>query len=151
MRQTVSIDQLQQQLAGLLTPAKQTQLVRQIAKQQRRQIQKRITAQQNPDDSEWEPRKPRKLRSKQGRIRKKKKLLTGFRQIKHIKISTTSQAGKIGFTKRASQIARIHQQGKEVRLGKHGPNYKYPVRQLVGISDEDITLIGELFTEIYSI
>ncbi len=58
-------------LMDRLEPGERSKLARSIGQVLRRNQQKRVMAQENPDGSKFAPRKQRNLRGKQGRVRRK--------------------------------------------------------------------------------
>lgn len=118
-----------------IEPAERSKLARKIAQQLRRGQQQRVIAQRNPDGSAYAPRKPRKLRSKQGRIRAKVKMFQKLRTVSHLKARGDSSAATVGFTGRIARIARVHQEGLSDRAAPGAPTVQYEKRELLGFTD----------------
>lgn len=134
-------------LQGLLTalgPAERLKLARDIATDLRGRQQRRIAAQLNPDGTPFEPRKPR-LRAKAGRIRRG--LFAKLRTARYLRTEATAAAAVIEIAGRAARIARVHQYGLTDRVGKRGPEYRYPERRILGIADADRDAIADLILE----
>ncbi|OOF60888.1 MULTISPECIES: phage virion morphogenesis protein [Rodentibacter] len=114
------------------------QIGRELARNQRR----RIKAQQNPDGSNYAPRKPRKqFGKKKGRI--KRQLM--FRKLAmpaHMKLRYGQDEILLGFYGGDAVIASVHQYGLQSSPSKHKAfKVKYAQRELLGFNDEDIEMI----------
>lgn len=133
--------------AGLLLhriePAARTSLARTIAQQLRRSQQQRVTAQRNPDSSQYAPRKQRDLRGKQGRIQRKLKMFRKLRTASYLKARGDSNLVSVGFTGRIARIARVHQYGLKDRAERGAPDVRYEQREVLGFTDADIELIRD--------
>lgn len=138
--------------AGLLhriEPAARTSLARTIAQQLRRSQQQRVTAQRNPDGSQYVPRKQRDLRGKQGRIQRKLKMFRKLRTASYLKARGDSNLVSVGFTGRIARIARVHQYGLKDRAERGAPDVRYEQREVLGFTDADLDLIrDELLTHL---
>ncbi|MEX1197798.1 MAG: phage virion morphogenesis protein [Pseudohongiellaceae bacterium] len=128
-----------------LEPAQRKKLAREIGKALRRSQRERIKAQQNPDGSPFQPRKPQ-LRNGAGSIRRRP-MFTKIRQAKHFKIQVTAGAARVGFFGRVAHIARVHQYGLRDRVSPDGPVYDYPQRKLLGFSEADRALVTNLLID----
>jgi phage virion morphogenesis protein len=135
--------------AGLLLhriePAARTSLARSIAQQLRRSQQQRVTAQRNPDGSQYVPRKQRDLRGKQGRIQRKLKMFRKLRTASYLKARGDSSLVSVGFTGRIARIARVHQYGLKDRAERGAPDVRYDQREVLGFTEADLDLIREGF------
>lgn len=133
--------------AGLLlhriAPAARTSLARTIAQQLRRSQQQRVTAQRNPDGSQYVPRKQRDLRGKQGRIQRKLKMFRKLRTASYLKARGDSNLVSVGFTGRIARIARVHQYGLKDRAERGAPDVRYEQREVLGFTDADLELIRD--------
>jgi phage virion morphogenesis protein len=111
----------------------------------RRSQAQRIKAQQGPDGTAYPARKRRKeLNRKNGRIKRQKAaMFAKIRTTKHLKIKATSDQIEVGFFGWLARVAHVHQFGRQERVTKKGPSYKYPVRPLVGLSISDKSLVRE--------
>ena len=132
-------------LLAKLQPAQRRAINHQVAIDLRRSQAQRIKAQQGPDGAAYPPRKRRKeLKGKKGRIKRQKAaMFAKIRTTKFLKIKATGNQIKVGFVGRVARMARVHQFGEEARISKGGAIYKYPERPLLGLSEQDRTLIRE--------
>ena len=134
-----NLEQLETWLDPLLNglvPAQRKQLTRAIGIELRTRQQTRIKQQLNPDGSPYAARKPR-LRRKQGRIKRRGQMFAKLRQARHMKVVSAVDGVAIGYGGRAAAIARVHQEGLLAKVVPGGPLYQYPMRQLLGWSDDD--------------
>lgn len=115
-----------------LEPGQRTSLAREIGRGLRQRQALRIKQQENPDGSQFEPRKPR-TSGKRG------EMFRQLRKYKYLKFKARSGEVSTGWFGYAAFIARIHQYGLE---GKVDPRYsqtvQYPLRELLGLSDADV-------------
>jgi len=123
-----------------LSPSEFKKLTRTMAVALRQQNIKRIKAQQNPDGTPYEKRKPR-LREKKGQIKKRKAMFQKLRKIKHLKIKSDANGLSVGMDGGAAAIAKIHHYGKLARVSKNGVLHKYAVRKLLGLNKADRDLV----------
>ncbi len=139
-------------LLAKLDPAGRRAAAADIGKALRRSQQQRIREQRNPDGAAFEARKPRqvmekgRLREKQGRI--KRQMFTKLRTSRFFKIQNDAAGVAIGFSGRVARLARIHQEGERAPVTEGGPSYQYPVRQLLGVTDAERTLIRDRLLEL---
>ncbi|MDE3738591.1 phage virion morphogenesis protein [Pseudomonas resinovorans] len=124
-----------------LGPTERRRLTQTIARDLRRSQQQRIAGQRNPDGSAYAPRKPRKLRSKTGRIRRK--MFTKLRTARHLKLQSTADRIAIGFLGRTARLARIHQYGLRDRPGRRAAEVQYSQRELLGFSEAELEHIRD--------
>lgn len=130
-------------LLDRLEPSARTKLAKTIAQQLRRSQQQRVTAQRNPDGSQYTPRKPRDLRGKQGRIQRKLKMFRKLRTASYLKAKGDSNLVSVGFTGRIARIARVHQYGLKDRAERGAPDVRYEQREVLGFTDADLELIRD--------
>ena len=116
-----------------------------LRRELRRSQAQRIAAQQNPDGSPFEPRKPQN-RNRQGAIRRRA-MFSKIRQAKHLKAFATAGAAEVGFIGATARIARVHQYGLRDRIGRNGPQHQYPQRELLGFSDADLRLVQDFLID----
>lgn len=128
-------------LLAKLEPAERRRLNQGIARDLRKSQQQRMTAQRNPDGTPYAPRKPRKLRDKQGRVRRK--MFTKLRTAKHLKLQNSATTIGIAFMNRTARLARTHQYGLRDRPGRNSPSVQYAKRELLGFSDGDLDMIRD--------
>ncbi|MBJ2163026.1 phage virion morphogenesis protein [Acidovorax sp. IB03] len=134
-------------LLGKLSASEQRALARTIARELRADNAQQMRSQQAPDGTKWEPRKPSGLRSGRGAIKRKAKqapMMEKLRAAKHLKASATASEAVVGFVGRAERIARVHHFGLRDKVKPGGPDYTYPARQLLGITDAQIERVREL-------
>lgn len=130
-------------LLSRLQPSERKALTRAVAQDLRRSQQQRIAAQLNVDSSPYDPRKARKnFRGKKGRIKEKKgAMFTKLKTAKYLKIQQDENQIAVGFFGRVARIARIHQYGVRDEVVRGGAVVKYPIRELLGISNLDRGLV----------
>lgn len=130
-------------LVSALAPAARTLLAKEIARKLRQSQMKRIAAQQNPDGSAFEPRKPQ-LRNKKKNLRAG--MFAKLRSTKYLKASGTADGAIVSFARDVERIARVHQLGLRDKVNRRGMEADYPARRLLGISDVDALTITNLVT-----
>jgi phage virion morphogenesis protein len=128
-------------LLAKLSPGERRKLGNTIGRELRRNQQKRIAAQRNPEGTPYAARKPRQLRGKVGRI--KRQMFARLRQAKHLRLQSTPDAIAIGFTGRVARIARVHQYGLRDRPGRDQADVQYERRELLGFTDADLEMIRD--------
>lgn len=77
-----------------------------------------------------------------GRLRRKgtikrKAMFRKLRQARYLKAGSTADEAWIGFSGRAADIARTHQEGLEDAPHKGGKRVRYPRRELLGLTEAD--------------
>lgn len=131
---------------GILTQlnnVNRAKLAREIATKLRESQRKRIIAQQQPDGTNFEPRKPQKFRKKAGKI--KRKMFTKLRTTKFLRTSANSNSATVKFINSVSRIARIHHYGLRDRVNKNNSwTVNYPSRRLLGINQKDCKMIEQI-------
>ncbi len=144
-----SIEALEDWVAPLLErlqPRQRRQLAVAIARELRRDQVRNITAQRGPDGAKFAPRK--RQPDARGRIRaeakRKSAMFTKLRTARHLKAEGTSEAAIVGFMGRTARIARIHHDGLADEVTAGGPVYRYPTRELLGISDNNVERVRDL-------
>ena len=129
-------------IAGLDAGSRQQLAVR-IATLLRQQNQKRIAAQQAPDGT---PYAPRKIQSKQGRIRRR--MFDKLRTNRFLKAKGTAEGALVGFTAAVSRLASVHHLGLRDRVSRRTSlEVTYTARPLIGITADDEALIADLCAE----
>lgn len=131
---------------GILTQLNnnnRAKLAREIATKLRESQRKRIIAQQQPDGTSFEPRKPQKFRKKTGKIRRK--MFTKLRTTKFLHTSANSNSATVKFINSVSRIARVHHYGLRARVNKNDSwTIDYPSRKLLGINQKDCNMIEQI-------
>lgn len=120
-----------------LEPAGRAKLAKELAKHLRRSQQQRIAAQLNPDGTPYTPRRPLRLRDKQGRVKRKAKMFQKLRTATYLKASGDAKAVTVAFAGRIGRIARVHQYGLRDRIAPRGPMAHYEKRELLGFTVAD--------------
>lgn len=137
-------------LLAKLQPAQRRTLNRQIAVALRRNQAGRIADQRAPDGQTYVPRKNRPaLRSKQGHIQRKKGgMFKKIRLTKHLKTQHDAHQLSVGFFGRVARIARVHQEGLTDEVSRKSKvKHRYTRRALLGFSQEDRALIGDMLLQ----
>ncbi|HCC8366065.1 phage virion morphogenesis protein [Citrobacter freundii] len=120
-------------LLANLEPAVRSRMMREVAQELRRNQQKNIRLQRNPDGSSYEPRRVT-ARSKKGRI--KRKMFTKLRTAKYLKTVASADSASVQFAGKVQRIARVHHYGLRDRISRKGPEVRYAERRLLGVNDE---------------
>ena len=132
-------------LIGALEPAARKALAVAIAKGLRPRNAKRIAAQQNPDGSAFEPRKP------QLRHRKKKLRQTMFAKLRtaaYLKAEGSPDGAVVRFAREVERIAQVHHYGLRDRVNRRRDlEVAYPQRELLGLPKDDVDFVESLVVE----
>lgn len=130
-------------LLASLESSERRKLARTIATTVRANQVKRIAAQLNPDGSAFVPRKPQKLRGKKGRIRRG--MFTKLRTARYLKTEISSESAIISFAGEVQRIAKVHQLGLRDKVNRRkNIEVKYDARELLGITQSDVSLVADL-------
>lgn len=136
-------------LIGALSSTERLRLSRELAQQLKRSQARRIAAQLNPDGTPFETRKQQATKqSTPERAAKRRQgiratMFNKLRTARFLRSTATAEGLTIGFIGRVARIARVHQYGQTDQTQPGGPNITYPVRQLLGMSQDDALLIRE--------
>lgn len=122
-----------------LSAPERRKLMRGVITAVRREQLKRIAAQRNPDGRAFAPRSTGQKRKDQATGPLFKKL----RLIRHTVMQSSESEGTMGFKNRAERIARVHQYGEMDAPRKGWRPVRYPVRQLLGVSDQTERIVME--------
>lgn len=143
-----SLDQLAAWAAPLLaqlTPAARRAAMREVAKVLRQRQAERIKAQQNPDGTPYEARRPRhQLKAKAGAIRRD--MFARMRRPANLRMSSSSEEAAVFINTRAAATARVHQYGLRDKVDwrqAKSPTVRYARRELLGFADDDVDAIAE--------
>ena len=117
-----------------LQPAQRRTMARQVAQLLREKNQQHMQQQKGPDGAAWQPRKNR-TRDQRGRLRNGP-MFSKLRKAKHLKAKALPDGAVVQFMGRAERLARVHHFGLRDRVMAGGPEYEYPARPLIGITDE---------------
>lgn len=138
-----------QKIIDGLDDKQMARLRRAVAVKLRTEQRKRITRQENTDGSSYAPRRIRKpLRKMQakGLAQKKhriKKMFHKIKQAQHMRIEYRDNSINIGYVGLLGYIANIHQYGLIHNVGKEKTPVRYPIRELLGLTDENIEMVDE--------
>jgi phage virion morphogenesis protein len=135
-------------LAGLiasLSPAGRRRLAVDMAKKLRQSQQRRIKSQQNPDGTPYEQRKKQPARAKTGRV--KREMFAKLRTSRFMKAKGSDDGAVVEFTGKVQRIAQVHQYGLKDRPARNGVAVEYPVRELLGFTEDDRRLVESLLTD----
>jgi len=129
-------------LLAKLEPGERRKLLGQVARDLRRNQQRRIAAQKAPDGTAYAPRKRARggMRGKRGRIRSQ--MFVKLRTARWMRTEVSAAGVAVGFVGRVGRIARAHQ------FGLQGPTLarsigKCTTRRLIGLGSEDESLIRD--------
>lgn len=135
MAELQQIDEWLSALLARLEPQARKRMLREVAREVRRNQQQNIRMQRNPDGSGYEPRRVT-ARTKKGRI--KRQMFSKLRTAKYLKAVASADSATVEFDAHtnAQRIARVHHYGLRDRVGRKGPQVQYAQRRLLGINDE---------------
>jgi phage virion morphogenesis protein len=123
------------QITLLLEPSKRRELMRRLAQGLRVRFRDRIKQQRDPNGNRFSPRKREQI----GNIKRQGAM---FKNIgKQLKTDYSADHAAVGFGGRTGFVASVHQNGKSIRPSKNAKPTKYPIRELVGFSKDDIKWI----------
>lgn len=131
------VDEWLAALLANLEPAARQRMMRELAQELRRNQQNNIRLQRNPDGSGYEPRRVT-ARSKKGRI--KRQMFAKLRTTNYLKTTASADSASVQFEGKVQRIARVHHYGLRDRVSCKGPEVRYAVRKLLGVSEEVETL-----------
>lgn len=133
-----------------LSDRERRQLAATIARDLRRQQVANIRAQRDPDGSAWEPRK-QPARNQRGQIRSQAQarkagmdMFAKLRTPAKLKAKGTPTEAVVGFVGMAQRIARVHHFGLQDQVSQGGPMYRYPARELLGVTDGQVERVREM-------
>lgn len=122
-----------------LTASERRKLMKGIITAVRREQLQRIGKQTDPDGNRFAPRSTGQKRKDQATGPMFKRL----RLIKHTVVQSTESEGVMGFKSRAERIAAVHQHGQMDAPRKGWRPVRYPVRRLLGVSDQTERIVME--------
>lgn len=131
-------------LLAKLEPTERQRMMRELAQELRRNQQKNIRLQRNPDGSGYEPRKVT-ARTKKGRI--KRQMFSKLRTAKYLKTAANADSVSVQFEGKVQRIARVHHYGLRDRITKSGPIKKYPERRLLGHTYDTVELVKSIMLD----
>ncbi|TNH89152.1 phage virion morphogenesis protein [Aeromonas hydrophila] len=128
-------------LLASMEPAARRQLASEMARTLRASQVQRIRANRQPDGSPMAPRKPQP-KLKQGRGRLRRKMFFKISNTTWLKARTSEQQAVVEFVGTANRLATIHQYGLKDRI--KGREIRYPARELLGITHQEVEKLEEL-------
>lgn len=128
-------------LLASMEPAARRQLAGEMARTLRASQAQRIRANRQPDGSTMAPRKPQP-KLKQGRGRLRRKMFFKISNPTWLKARASEQQAVVEFVGTANRLATIHQYGLKDRI--KGREIRYPARELLGITNQEIEQLEEL-------
>ena len=131
MKSFAALNRLFDQFLQHLEPSQRRELMRRLAQGLRVRSKDRIKQQKEPNGNRFTPRK----RDQIGSIKRKGAMFKKIGQ--QLKIEYSADKASVGFGGRTAQIAKVHQEGKTIRPTDRAKPTKYPIRELVGFSQED--------------
>lgn len=144
---TDNLDALATWLTPLLSaiePAGRRALAVKIAADLRKDAQAHMRAQQAPDGTAWEKRRPPSLRDQAMQARKRRgPMMAKLRQTRYMPYQARPDSASLSFASRVLRIAQVHHFGLVDNVAP-GTQYPYPARPLLGLTDEMTERIKEL-------
>lgn len=128
-------------LLASMEPAARRQLAGEMARTLRASQAQRIRANSQPDGSPMVPRKPQP-KLKQGRGRLRRKMFFKISSPAWLKARASEQQAVVEFVGTANRLATIHQYGLKDRI--KGREIRYPARELLGITHQEVERLEEL-------
>ncbi len=128
-------------LLASMEPAARRQLAGEMARTLRASQVQRIRANRQPDGSPMAPRKPQP-KLKQGRRRLRRKMFFKISSPAWLKARASEQQAVVEFVGTANRLATIHQYGLKDRI--KGREIRYPARELLGITHQEVEKLEEL-------
>lgn len=124
-----------------LEPTQRRVLLKQIAQGLRMRMRDRIKQQRDPNAKQFTPRK----RDQIGNIRRQGDM---FQRIgTRIKTEYSASHAAAGFSGRDAMIARIHHEGRVAKPSKRAASVRYPRRELIGFSADDLSWLEQQISE----
>ncbi|MGL6512953.1 phage virion morphogenesis protein [Aeromonas hydrophila] len=128
-------------LLASMEPAARRQLAGEMARTLRASQAQRIRANRQPDGNPMAPRKPQP-KLKQGRGRLRRKMFFKISNTSWLKARASEQQAAVEFVGTANRLATIHQYGLKDRI--KGREIRYPARELLGITHQEVERLEEL-------
>ena len=145
MNDFAQLPQYANEVLQKMSAGQRAKLSNTIGRELRNSQKQRITAQQNPDGSSYTPRKKRLRERMKGKVRNK--MFSKIKALTYLKIMTNENSINIGFAGRVARMARVHQYGLRDRADKNAPMVQYPKRELLGLTQQEITKITNLLEQ----
>ena len=128
-------------LLASMEPAARRQLAGEMARALRASQASRIRANIQPDGSPMAPRKPQPT-LKKGRGRLRRKMFFKITGKTWLKARASPDQAVVEFVGTANRLATIHQYGLKDRI--KGREIRYPARELLGITTQEVEQLEEL-------
>lgn len=129
-----------------LSPARRRRITRKIGMEIRKANAKRIAENIQPDGTPMQARKPRRLTTGKGAI-KRGRMFRKMRLARSFKINPSADGVSVGFEGMVAHTARAHQYGLMDFVGRttngKAVRAKYPERVLLGFTPEDLGMIAD--------
>ena len=128
-------------LLASMEPAARRKLAGEMARTLRTSQVQRIRANLQPDGNPMAPRKPQpKLKKNRGRLRRK--MFFKISNPAWLKARANEHQAVVEFVGTANRLATIHQYGLKDRI--KGREIRYPTRELLGITHQEVERLEEL-------
>ncbi len=112
-------------------------LLRRMAHEVRKSQSDRIARQQDPEGQPFAPRRAQTSRfRRKGRIRQQA-MFRKLRGARFLRADATDREAWIGFSGRASRIARVHQEGLPDKPSARAKAIEYAKRRLLGLTEAE--------------
>ena len=134
-------------LLAQLQPAQMRTLARTVATKLRRSQADRVKQQRNPDRSAYKPRSQRNSGPATQERARVKAMFAKLRTAKHLKATSSPTQATVGFVGRAARIAAVHQHGLQDTAQPGGPLITYHARVLLGFTEADVEMVGDVVME----
>lgn len=131
----IKLDDWCKALLESLEPKESQKIMRKLVAELRKQNQKRMTAQKEPDGGAWKER----AKPQNNSIAKKKKMMANLRKVKNFKSVVTPNLAYIGWVGFTGIAANEHHYGLKTAKGT-----QLPSRELLGATEEDQRLIYDI-------
>ncbi len=135
MTDLAAVEQLASALLRSVAPPARRKILTAIARDIRRSQSDRIAAQKQPDGSAFAPRRPKP--KKKGKLRQRR-MFSKIRLAKHLLAQANADEATIGFTGKASRVARIHQLGLDDAPAPGMRKVRYARRVLLGFTHAEL-------------
>ena len=137
----LALDAWMAKALAALSTAERYALFRTIGRELLVRNRRRMVRQVGPDGEAWAPR----ARDRHGRVRQAGKMMAKLREARRLKVTASGAGVEIGWTGRNARIAAVHQYGAldYVDPANSTAKIRYPVRQLIGLPDDDIAYVRQ--------
>ena len=131
------LNQWLNQFSLSLSPSERKELMRRLASGLRLRMRNRIKSQKDPSGAAFVPRKRQQIGAK-------KKGAMFLKIGRFAKTDYSANHATVGFAGAVAKVAEAHQYGKTQKPSSFAKPYSYPVRELVGFSDEDVKWVEQM-------